>query len=84
MYSCIGPSGTVPSRLHTNTVKCMLDHLMTLNSESNSNNDFSVFHEFSGLGGVLAIDAAVYNHDELLAFIEIDGESHYKQFNQVL
>ena len=40
---------------------------------------FSVLNEFNGMKGVLAMDAAVFKDDQLVAFVEIDGESHYKQ-----
>ena len=67
---------------------------MNNNNENEENNQgrkttsiedrFTVLNEFSGLKGVLPIDAAVFDNQNLLAFIEIDGESHYKQFNQKL
>jgi len=38
----------------------------------------------TGLHGVFPIDAAVYYQNNLVAFVEIDGEFHYKQLGQVL
>lgn len=74
-----GPCGTIPSRLHANSVHWMMQYLDQLETGR-----FSLFNEYSGLRGVFPIDAAVYDRGELLAFIEIDGESHYKQVNQML
>jgi len=74
-----GPSGSIPSRLHANTVQLMMQYL-----DKVDRGRYSVFNEYSGLRGVFPIDAAVYDRDELLAFVEIDGESHYKQVNQKL
>jgi hypothetical protein len=37
-------------------------------------------NEFSGLsGGLYPVDAAVWIGDRLLAFIEVDGVSHYRK-----
>ena len=65
-----GPSGCVPSGLHSKLIHAMLEHL--------HETDYTIQHEFNGLNGVFPIDSAVYYKDELLAFIEIDGETHYK------
>lgn len=52
----------------------MLD---ALNAQTKSG-AFSVFNEFNGLGGVFPVDVGVYYRDRLVAFVEIDGEFHYK------
>jgi len=35
-------------------------------------------NEFNGLGGVFPVDVGVYYDEKLVAFVEIDGEFHYK------
>jgi hypothetical protein len=73
-----GPCGTVPSKLHARTIHAMLRNLDYIKY------GFDVTNEFNGLDGVFPVDAAVYFKDELIAFIEIDGEFHYRQLGQVL
>jgi hypothetical protein len=53
-----GPTAAIPSRLHSNVVREMENHLK---SESE---DFSVFHEFNGLRGVFAVDTAGDDDDD--------------------
>ena len=79
-----GPAGTIPSRLHANTVESMIKFLQKKAKVDKTGRKFTLFNEYSGLKGVFPVDAAVYDGDKLLAFVEIDGESHYKQFNQKL
>jgi len=45
---------------------------------------YSVQHEFAGFGGVFSVDSGVYLDDKLVAFVEIDGEFHYRQFDRQL
>lgn len=73
-----GPMASLPSRMHSYVAQVMLSKL---NFHSK---DFSVFNEFLGTGGVFPIDSAIYYQDELVAFVEIDGEFHYKQLSQQL
>ena len=47
-----GPTAAIPSRLHSNVVHEMENHLKC------DSKDFSVFHEFNGLRGVFAVDTA--------------------------
>eukprot|EP00597_Dinobryon_sp_UTEXLB2267_P019376 CAMPEP_0201108686 /NCGR_PEP_ID=MMETSP0812-20130820/62647_1 /ASSEMBLY_ACC=CAM_ASM_000668 /TAXON_ID=98059 /ORGANISM="Dinobryon sp., Strain UTEXLB2267" /LENGTH=311 /DNA_ID=CAMNT_0047370251 /DNA_START=179 /DNA_END=1114 /DNA_ORIENTATION=+ len=81
-YSAIpepsGPTAAIPSRLHASTVQVMQSHLQF------ESNELEVFHEFNGLHGVFAVDTAVFYRDELIALVEVDGESHYKQLSQQL
>lgn len=65
-----GPCALIPSGLHAQTIWAMKDCL--------DGDVFSIQNEFNGLRGLFPVDAAVYYHDELLAFIEVDGEFHYK------
>ena len=74
-----GPSATIPSRLHAFTIQAISNQLYEIEK-----NRFTVFNEFNGLRGVFPIDAGIYDRGELLSFIEIDGEMHYKQINQQL
>jgi hypothetical protein len=71
-----GPCATVPSKLHE---RAMASTMNNLNPEF-----FSIQHEFNGLGGIFPVDSAIYFRDELLAFIEVDGEFHYKLAGQQL
>lgn len=76
---CSGPSGTVPSRLHTSCAQHMLESLnQTPLGMSGPGERFAIFNEFNGLGGVFPIDIGVYFDSALVAFVEIDGEFHYK------
>ena len=69
-----GPTALVPSGLHAKVMESTMKHL---------DSRFSLQNEFNGLRSVFPIDAAVYVDDNLLAFIEIDGDFHYK-FQQEL
>lgn len=74
MPQASGPCAPIPSVLHTKTIQATMANL--------DPSEFSVFHEFNGLrGGVFPIDCAVYYHDKLLAFIEVDGNYHYKNID---
>ena len=73
-----GPTGTVPSRMHAQTVQHMLEDLQATSP------DFSCFNEFNGLQGVFPVDCAVYYKDALVALVEVDGEFHYKLLGQQL
>eukprot|EP00981_Chlorochromonas_danica_P007455 scaffold1754_cov180-Ochromonas_danica.AAC.11 len=66
-----GPAGNVPSRLHAMTANALEEALIQFSSK------FSIFNEFSGLGGVFPIDVAIYYDDKLFAFVEVDGDFHY-------
>jgi hypothetical protein len=68
-----GPGGSIPSRMHA---VVSTDLLQTLLATSDR---FSITHEFCGLNGVFDIDSAVYIDDDLIVFIEVDGEFHYRQ-----
>ena len=37
-----------------------------------------MFNEFNGLNGVFPVDVAIYYREQLVAFVEVDGEFHYK------
>lgn len=76
--SMSGPAATVPSRLHANMVNSILHFLLKISPE------YNIYNEFCGLSGTFPIDAAVYLGDTLVAFVEIDGEFHYKQLAQKL
>lgn len=76
--SISGPCATVPSRLHANVASALLEFLRRTSS------DYSIFNEFCGLSGTFPIDSAVYLGEKLVAFVEIDGEFHYKQLSQKL
>ena len=41
---------------------------------------YSLQNEYNGMEGVLVVDAGVYFRDKLVAFVEVDGETHYKQY----
>ncbi len=73
-----GPHPDIPSYLHAQIVKHLVDSL----TEKDPN--YSIFNEFSGFQGVFPIDCAVYKNNELVAFVEIDGEFHYNPINQEL
>jgi hypothetical protein len=73
-----GPSATIPSRMHAQTVHAMMDELLALSP------NFSCVNEFNGLQGVFPVDCAVYCRDALVAFVEVDGEFHYKDLGQHL
>lgn len=47
-------------------------------SNSMSSGRYSLQNEFNGLGGVFPVDVGVYFQETLVAFVEIDGEFHYK------
>eukprot|EP00607_Mallomonas_marina_P005590 CAMPEP_0182429986 /NCGR_PEP_ID=MMETSP1167-20130531/35687_1 /TAXON_ID=2988 /ORGANISM="Mallomonas Sp, Strain CCMP3275" /LENGTH=271 /DNA_ID=CAMNT_0024614471 /DNA_START=42 /DNA_END=858 /DNA_ORIENTATION=+ len=72
-----GPSATVPSGLHSRAVEAILKTLLEASPK------FSIFNEFNGLkSGVFPIDAAVYYDEKLIAFIEVDGDFHYRKIGQ--
>eukprot|EP01041_Mallomonas_annulata_P011850 gene11850-24840_t len=73
-----GPAPNIPSRLHAKAVHAMLQNLHYHSKQ------YSIMNEFSGLNGIFPVDAAVFLNDELVAFVEIDGEFHYKQIGQKL
>lgn len=73
-----GPHPDIPSYLHAQIVKYLIESL----NEKDEN--YSIFNEFSGFQGVFPIDCAVYKNNELVAFVEIDGEFHYNPINQEL
>lgn len=64
-----GPAALVPSGLHAKVMEFTMKHL---------DSRFTTQNEFNGLKGIFPIDAAIYVGDDLLAFIEVDGEYHYK------
>ena len=55
--------------LATNTSDC--------SSSSSSSSEFRIENEFPGLHAVFPIDAAVYRGDRLIAFLEVDGDTHF-------
>jgi len=67
------PAVTSSSSFYSNTV-----------SPSDYTSPFEIFNEFSGLQGIMPIDAAVYYNGDLLAFVEIDGDFHYHETTQML
>lgn len=69
-----GPTALIPSGLHAKVMESTMKHL---------DSRFSLQNEFIGMKSVFPIDAAIYFDDNLLAFIEIDGDYHYK-FQQEL
>jgi len=56
---------------------CSKPQLSADNGDSTSSSLFRIENEFSGLHAVFPIDAAVYRGDRLLAFLEVDGETHF-------
>ena len=54
-----GPAGTVPSRLHANTVESMIKHLRWKAGQEGRGREFSLFNEYSGLKGVFPVDAGL-------------------------
>ena len=44
---------------------------------SSSSSEFRIENEFPGLHAVFPIDAAVYREDRLIAFLEVDGDTHF-------
>jgi len=48
------------------------------NSMSSPSGKYSLQNEFNGLGGVFPVDVGVFYEETLVAFVEIDGEFHYK------
>ena len=78
---CSGPSGTVPSGLHTRCAHSMIHKLNAgefRSSSSSHSPKYNIMNEFNGLGGVFPVDVGVYYDEKLVAFVEIDGEFHYK------
>ena len=73
-----GPHPDIPSYLHAQIVKYLVESLTA------KDQNYSIFNEFSGFQGVFPIDCAVYKNNELVAFVEIDGEFHYNPINQEL
>jgi hypothetical protein len=73
-----GPGGNIPSRLHAMTYYALQDALIEISPK------FDLFNEFSGLRAVFPIDIAVFYGSELYAFVEVDGEFHYKMEGSVL
>ena len=74
---------TMSSKFHSDTVK---ETIMYLNQDVNDGDDiYEIKNEFNGLSrGIFPIDSAVYFGKKLIAFIEIDGEFHYKVMGQQL
>lgn len=77
---------TSSSKFHSDTIRETLSYL---NNEAIASQDmplsYEIVNEFCGLDrGIFPIDSAVYYKNDLIAFIEIDGEFHYKQMGQQL
>ena len=54
----------------------LLGKSSTATNKSISTSKFTIKDEFYGLGKILPIDIAVYCNDEIIAFVEVDGEHH--------
>jgi hypothetical protein len=73
-----GPKPVIPSRLHAEVIQTTIMHL----NENQAQNEYEAVNEFNGLPqGSFPLDAAIYYRSELAAFVEIDGEFHYKQLS---
>ena len=53
------------------------DYSSSSGSSSSSSSEFRIENEFPGLHAVFPIDAAVYREDRLIAFLEVDGDTHF-------
>ena len=70
-----GPSADIPSKCHAKVIRETENYL----KKSTNNFYYTFFHEFDGLPThIFPVDTSVWYKNELLALIEIDGESHYR------
>ena len=72
-----GPAPNIPSRFHADVIHSTQNYLNSIDMINQKK--FFFCHEFNGLpSSVFPLDTAIWYQNELLAFIEIDGEFHYQ------